>query len=103
MQNPPGPGTPHICPYDKLQRKCTSLSDEVISKIIEEISSFPDHLKLNVVLAGVNEPFLDVRWHDIVLQFSEARNNVFLVFYQTVQRLIMRLFRNFTTCLILNI
>jgi len=70
-----------FCPYSKLKRKGSRLPDAIITKMINEVSSFPEDLELNIVLARVNETFLDKRWYDISMKFYYAKKNIKFGFF----------------------
>jgi len=64
-----------FCPYRKLQRKGIRMIDEVINKIISEMSDFPSDNPIRVVPVRVNEPFLDKRIIDICNSISDKIKN----------------------------
>ncbi len=70
-----------FCPYDRIKRKGSKLPDNIINKIINEISQFPENVDLNIVLARVNETFLDKRWYDISKRLIEAKENIHFGFF----------------------
>lgn len=70
-----------FCPYTRLDRKGTTLPDYIINKIIDEVKFFPSELELNIVLARVNETFLDKRWYDIAMKFYNSRANIKFGFF----------------------
>lgn len=70
-----------FCPYSSLERKGTELPDELIDKICKEIGTFPEDHPLNIVLARVNETFLDKRWLTICEKLKAAKKNVTFGFF----------------------
>lgn len=95
-----------FCPYSKLKRKGSLLPDNIIDKIVEEIKTFPHNLPLNIVLARVNETFLDKRWYDIALKFYNARKNIYFGFFSngsTINREISSKLNNISSVQYLNI
>jgi len=64
-----------FCPYPSMTRKGDTMSDALISKIIEECRSIPYDLPIQIVPCRVNEPFLDRRIFDICKSISDFLPN----------------------------
>lgn len=54
-----------FCPYPKLERKGTMMSDTLLQKILNECLDIPRSVPFEMTLCRVNEPFLDKRIFDI--------------------------------------
>jgi len=56
----------NFCPYPDLNRKHTKMSDELIDKILNELTAIPQEMNLQISPFKVSEPFLDVRLFDVL-------------------------------------
>jgi hypothetical protein len=56
----------NFCPYPALDRQGTRMPDELIAKIIDDLTVMPQTLRFQFSPFKVNEPFLDVRLFDIL-------------------------------------
>lgn len=54
----------NFCPYPNLNRKHTKMSDELIDKVLNELTEIPQEIKLQISPFKVSEPFLDTRLLD---------------------------------------
>ncbi len=70
-----------FCPYPTMGRKGEVMPDRLIEKILGDIEDIPDRPPFQIVLARVNEPFLDSRIWDISVEierrFPEAQHMLF--------------------------
>ncbi|HUA32598.1 MAG TPA: radical SAM protein [Candidatus Binataceae bacterium] len=55
-----------FCPSDKLERRGTRMSSELIEKIVGDLAAIPGELPFQLSPFKVNEPFLDTRLFDIL-------------------------------------
>ena len=55
-----------FCPYPTLDRQGTRMPDDLIEKIIGDLTAVPKDLPFNLAPYKVSEPFLDVRLFDIL-------------------------------------
>jgi tetratricopeptide (TPR) repeat protein len=60
-----------FCPYPTLARQGEKMPDELIAKIIGDLSDIPRDLPFHLSPFKVNEPFLDVRLFDILHQVND--------------------------------
>lgn len=67
-----------FCPYPGLTRKGSVMSDDLISKIVDECRSIPGDLPIQIVPLRVNEPFLDKRMFDICKLINTTLPNAVL-------------------------
>lgn len=71
----------NFCPYPALDRKGEAMPDRLIAKILDDIEDIKHRPPFKVVLARVNEPFLDSRIWDITAEierrFPEALHMLF--------------------------
>lgn len=51
----------NFCPYPNLNRKHTKMSDELIDKVLNELTELPPEMKFQISPFKVSEPFLDTR------------------------------------------
>lgn len=51
----------NFCPYPDLNRKHTKMSDELIDKVLNELTEIPREMDLMISPFKVSEPFLDTR------------------------------------------
>lgn len=86
-----------FCPYSSLDRKGTVLPDRIIDKICTEISQFPKERKLNIVLARVNETFLDKRWLEIANKLLTAKSNITFGFFSNGSTLSNKIIQQLVT------
>jgi radical SAM protein with 4Fe4S-binding SPASM domain len=56
----------NFCPYPNLNRKHTKMSDELIDKILNELTEIPREMNLQISPFKVSEPFLEVRLFDVL-------------------------------------
>lgn len=68
----------NFCPYPTLDRIGTKMSDELITKIITDLTEIPKHLPFQLSPFKVNEPFLDTRLFDILHTVNEKLPNAAL-------------------------
>jgi hypothetical protein len=59
-----------FCPYPKLDRLGTRMSDELIDKIIGDLEAIPRDLPFGISPFKVNDPLLDKRIFDICAQIT---------------------------------
>ena len=55
-----------FCPYPKLERQGTRMSDALIEKIIGDLGAIPPHVPFVVAPYKVSDPFLEPRLFDIM-------------------------------------
>jgi hypothetical protein len=55
-----------FCPYPGLERQGAKMPDELIAKILDDLSAIPADVPLQISPFKVNEPFLDSRLFDIL-------------------------------------
>ena len=55
-----------FCPYPTLDRQGTRMPDDLIEKIINDLTAVPRELQFTIAPYKVSEPFLDVRLFDIL-------------------------------------
>ncbi|MCA9017605.1 MAG: radical SAM protein, partial [Planctomycetaceae bacterium] len=60
----------NFCPYPNLNRKHTKMSDELIDKILNELTEIPREMNLQISPFKVSEPFLDVRLFDVLKKIN---------------------------------
>ncbi|MHA1538949.1 MAG: radical SAM/SPASM domain-containing protein [Alphaproteobacteria bacterium] len=60
-----------FCPYSTLERKGTKMSDGLIAKILGDLQDIPKKIPFTVSPFGVNEPFLDGRFFNILAEINE--------------------------------
>lgn len=60
------PAACNFCPYPTLDRQGERMSDELIHKIISDLTDIPKHVPFQLSPFKVNEPFLDTRIFDIL-------------------------------------
>ncbi|QDU08470.1 radical SAM/SPASM domain-containing protein [Gimesia aquarii] len=51
----------NFCPYPNLNRKHTKMSDELIDKVLNELTELPPEMNFQISPFKVSEPFLDTR------------------------------------------
>ncbi len=56
----------NFCPYPELNRKHAKMSDELIDKILHELTAIPQEMNLQISPFKISEPFLDVRLFDVL-------------------------------------
>jgi MoaA/NifB/PqqE/SkfB family radical SAM enzyme len=61
----------YFCPYPTLDRQGVKMSDDLIAKIINDLTDIPKTLPFQLSPFKVNEPFLDVRLFDILAMVNE--------------------------------
>ena len=70
-----------FCPYPGMDRKGEVMPDRLIAKILNDLQEIEHRPPFKVVLARVNEPFLDSRIWDIIAEFEtrfpEAEQGLF--------------------------
>lgn len=54
----------NFCPYPNLNRKHTKMSDELIDKVLNELTEIPQEMNFQISPFKVSEPFLDTRLFD---------------------------------------
>ncbi|WP_417386595.1 radical SAM/SPASM domain-containing protein [Gimesia sp.] len=54
----------NFCPYPNLNRKHTKMSDELIDKVLNELTEIPPEMNFQISPFKVSEPFLDTRLFD---------------------------------------
>lgn len=55
-----------FCPYDSMERKGVKMSDQLIEKVIDDLSDMPKDLFYTINPYKVSEPFLEPRLFDIL-------------------------------------
>jgi len=55
-----------FCPYPTLERQGTRMPDELIEKIVNDLTAIPREVRFTIAPYKVSEPFLDVRLFDIL-------------------------------------
>lgn len=70
-----------FCPYPTMERKGEIMSDDLIEKIIQDMTDIPQHLPITITLARINEPFLDKRIFDIAESINHRIPNGNLVLF----------------------
>lgn len=65
----------NFCPYPTLERQGTRMPDELVAKIIRDLTGIPSTVSFQLSPFKVNEPFLDVRLFDILAQINEQLPN----------------------------
>jgi MoaA/NifB/PqqE/SkfB family radical SAM enzyme len=60
-----------FCPYVALDRKGTAMSDELIAKILDDLTAIPRSVPFQISPFKVNEPFLDKRIFDVLEEIHE--------------------------------
>jgi hypothetical protein len=70
-----------FCPYPGLERKGARMPDEVLEKVIQDLEMIPRTLPIFIVLARVNEPFLDKRIYELVSALNERLPNAQLILF----------------------
>jgi sulfatase maturation enzyme AslB (radical SAM superfamily) len=48
----------HFCPYPGMERKGERMSDELIAKVLNDLTDIPADLPFRINFTRVNEPFL---------------------------------------------
>jgi hypothetical protein len=61
----------NFCPYPELDRIGTKMPDELIEKILQDLTDIPRLHRFQISPMKVNEPFLDVRLFDILGRAAE--------------------------------
>lgn len=56
----------NFCPYPTIDRLGNRMSDELIEKVITDLTDIPKHVPFQLSPFKVNEPFLDTRLFDIL-------------------------------------
>ena len=68
----------NFCPYPALERMGVRMPDELVAKIIQDLTGIPRTLSFQFSPFKVNEPFLDVRLFDILAQINDQLPNAAL-------------------------
>lgn len=55
-----------FCPYPTLDRQGTRMPDDLIEKIVNDLTAVPKDLQFTIAPYKVSEPFLDVRLFDVL-------------------------------------
>lgn len=64
-----------FCPYGTLERKGVRMADDLIAKIVDDLTAIPADLPFTIAPQKVNEPFLDVRIFDVFALIAEKLPN----------------------------
>lgn len=64
-----------FCPYPKLERQKAVMPDELVEKIIDDLTAIPSNLPIQISPFKVNEPFLDSRLIAILRRINEKLPN----------------------------
>ena len=64
-----------FCPYPALERQGEKMPDELIAKIIDDLTEIPRSLPFQLSPFKVNEPFLDIRLFDILHTINDKLPN----------------------------
>ncbi len=64
-----------FCPYPTMERQGDRMSDELIDKIIADLTQIPRHVPFNIAPFKVNEPFLDKRIFGVCAKINERLPN----------------------------
>ncbi len=64
-----------FCPYSSLERKGQRMSDELLAKIINDLTDIPPDLTFQLSPFKVNEPFLDTRLFDLLQTINDRLPN----------------------------
>lgn len=64
-----------FCPYPDLERQGEKMPDELIEKIISDLTDIPRNINFQLSPFKVNEPFLDVRLFDVLRRINEKLPN----------------------------
>ncbi len=67
-----------FCDYDTLARKGYKMSDDLIEKIIKDLSSIPDSIKFTIQPYKISEPFLEKRLPVLVKKFLLSHKGSFV-------------------------
>lgn len=70
-----------FCPYPKLERKGTAMSDALIEKILNDCGDIPSNVPFDMTLCRVNEPFLDTRIFDIASRIAHKLPQASVLFF----------------------
>lgn len=65
----------NFCPYPNLERQKTIMPDELIAKIINDLTAIPRDVTFQISPFKVNEPFLDRRLFDMMARINEKLPN----------------------------
>ncbi|MBX2861046.1 MAG: SPASM domain-containing protein [Vampirovibrio sp.] len=60
------PAACSFCPYPSLERQGAKMSDELLDKVLTELTEIPQSVPFQLSPFKVNEPFLDTRLFDIL-------------------------------------
>lgn len=60
-----------FCPYPVLNRQGAKMSDELIEKILQDLTEIPKEFSFSISPLKVSEPFLDVRIFDVMQRINE--------------------------------
>lgn len=61
----------NFCPYREMERKGSKMSDELIGKIISDLTAIPRSVPFHIAPFKVNEPFLDKRLFSICASINQ--------------------------------
>jgi radical SAM protein with 4Fe4S-binding SPASM domain len=64
-----------FCPYPTLERKGTLMDDDLIQKVLNDLSDIPDDVSVHIWPFKIGEPFLDTRIFDILNAINEKLTN----------------------------
>lgn len=64
-----------FCPYRTLARKNHTMPDNLVTKIINDLTDIPPHIPFQISPFKVNEPFLEPRLFSILAQISTKLKN----------------------------
>jgi len=64
-----------FCPYPTMERQGDRMSDELIDKIIDDLTHIPRQLPFNIAPFKVNDPFLDKRIFAVCAKLNERLPN----------------------------
>lgn len=64
------PAACNFCPYPTIDRQGNKMSDDLIHKIITDLTDIPKHVPFQFSPFKINEPFLDTRLFDILKKIN---------------------------------
>lgn len=77
----------NFCPYVDIERIGTRMSDELINKIVSDVSDLDQSIPLFITIARINEPFLDKRIFDIARAFHKAAPHAQFIYFSNASPL----------------
>lgn len=71
----------HFCPYPTMDRKGERMSDELIAKVLNDLTDIPTTTPFRINFTRVNEPFLDKRIVDVMREANRLLPHAKLAIY----------------------